>query len=143
MILDFGSGYNPQKNCKTCDFTYSFGLDYVFDAQKYRVSCEAETFSKIYCRNVLHHVPDLERIFKEFARILKPHGQLIVIDANSSHFKQNVILDIVWYRYIFPRYDIFISSVYRDFEPFANTANLILKRRFLRKEKIYFEWLKL
>lgn len=37
-----------------------------------------QSFDAIYCVSVLEHIPARERVMKEFARVLKPEGKLIV-----------------------------------------------------------------
>lgn len=39
---------------------------------------------------VLHHLPDLQPVFTETARIIKPNGYLIVEFANSANFKSRL-----------------------------------------------------
>ena len=46
---------------------------------------------------------------------LKDDGSLVIIDTQKEYFLQNVILDIIWYRFVIPRYEIWFSKSYRDY----------------------------
>lgn len=51
------------------------------------------TFDVVYSNGVLHHVPDMERAFREARRVLKPGGQFIVILYNKrSVFYAGLVL---------------------------------------------------
>jgi ubiquinone/menaquinone biosynthesis C-methylase UbiE len=119
MKLDFGSGHNPRKGYKTCDITMSPYLDYVFDPDSYKVSCADNTFSEIILKNVVHHVQDLDKLFKELKRILTDDGKLVIVEPSQEFYEKNLNLDILWYRYIIPRYEIWISNVYRNYTRIA------------------------
>lgn len=45
---------------------------------------ESESFDAILCHNVLEYIPDHERYFKEFERILKPNGTFSLIKHNRN-----------------------------------------------------------
>ena len=115
--LDFGSGYNPRKGFKTCDMTMLPFLDYVFDPDNYKiVNCEDQSIDIIYCRNVLHHIPNLSALFNEFNRILKPNGRIVIIEPTKETFRINVFLDYFWYRWLIPRPEVWFASNYRDYK---------------------------
>ena len=114
MKLDFGSGHNARKGFKTCDITNAPYLDYACDPETYKVTCEDHVFDEIIIRNVLHHIKDLERLFKEMKRILTINGKIVIVEPRREFYPQNVNLDILWYRYIIPRYEIWYSRFYRD-----------------------------
>jgi ubiquinone/menaquinone biosynthesis C-methylase UbiE len=44
---------------------------------------KSNSFDCIFCVDVLQHVPDLEKAIKEFRRVLKKGGKLILIDKNK------------------------------------------------------------
>lgn len=113
--LDFGSGHNPRDGYQTCDITQSPYLDYAFDTESYRISCDDHVFDEVYLRNVIHHVADLPRLFAELQRVLKRGGHLVIEDCRRDHYRTNIILDVVWYRYIIPRYEVWFAPVYRDY----------------------------
>jgi ubiquinone/menaquinone biosynthesis C-methylase UbiE len=135
MILDFGSGYNPKQGFKTCDITSNPMLDYHFDVETYRINCEDSVFDYIRCKNVLHHVEDLNRLYKEFQRVLKPNGQLYIYEPNKNGFEANVYLDKLWYNSI-NRIEIYIAEQYRDYEKLALQRDFTL---IFKQEKDYFE----
>jgi ubiquinone/menaquinone biosynthesis C-methylase UbiE len=47
---------------------------------------ENDTFDKVICRFVLHHVTRPELIIKEYKRVLKKGGQLILVDSDGILF---------------------------------------------------------
>lgn len=56
---------------------YSYGkLDYVGDI--WQIEESAEAFDTILCTEVLEHIPYPVETIKEFRRLLKPHGILIL-----------------------------------------------------------------
>jgi len=137
--LDFGSGYNPRDGYLTCDCVYSPKLDFVFDREKYKViDAPSQIFDKIYCRNVIHHVPNLTRLFLEFRRLLKIDGSLMIVEPTRDSFKTNQILDIVWYRFVIPQYDIWFSSKYRDYNNVLKKLGFIEECRGKLLEKEYY-----
>lgn len=112
-LLDFGSGYKPEPGFMTCDIGGSSALDYYFKDNK--ITCNKETFDVIRCRNVLHHVEDLNRLFKEFWRALKPGGGIIIVEPRQEIFQENVALDHLWYRLVMPRYEVWYAKEYREY----------------------------
>lgn len=134
LKLDFGSGHNPRKGFKTCDITQAPYLDYAFDPETYKVTCEDHVFDEIIIRNVLHHIKDLESLFKEMKRILTNNGKLIIVEPRKEFYQQNLNLDILWYRYIIPRYEIWYSRFYRDCIEIAKTFFKV-KNVFYNNEK--------
>jgi ubiquinone/menaquinone biosynthesis C-methylase UbiE len=131
--LDFGSGYNPQKDYLTCDFTFAPFLDYVFDGSN--ISCKNEEFVEIRCKNVIHHISDIESIIKEFNRCLKINGILEIIEVNELHYVSNLCLDILWYRYVIPRYEIKINLEYIDYSDIIIQNGFELTQKTISNEK--------
>lgn len=43
-----------------------------------------ESFDAVVCRLAIHHFPQPEIEMREMARVLKPHGRLVIVDAVSS-----------------------------------------------------------
>ena len=54
----------------------------VADAQS--VPVPDETFDVVMARHILYHVPDIDRAVSEAARVLRPHGRILVT-TNSAH----------------------------------------------------------
>lgn len=46
-----------------------------------------ETFGHLLCYDTLHHMHDYDRVFKEFARVLKPTGRAIFVEPGAIHSK--------------------------------------------------------
>jgi ubiquinone/menaquinone biosynthesis C-methylase UbiE len=132
MKLDFGSGYNPAHGYKTCDCTGNPMLDYHFDAVKYRIAdCRASTFDLIRCKNVIHHVPDIKKLFIELVRVLKPKGSLLIIEPTPKAYPVNVFLDTLWYRSIIPREEVWFSSVWRDYRNILTESQMSVILEFV------------
>lgn len=114
MKIDFGSGYNPEKGYLTCDMTYSPALDYVYDIQSNEILyCEENSVTEFRLKNVLHHCKNIQRISECLYRYLKENGVVRIIEPRPEKYDSNRSLDIFWYRYIYPRYEIFIPPVKR------------------------------
>ena len=115
LCIDFGSGYNPRKNFKTCDITTNPRLDYQYDGEETIIGLKENSVDIFYLRNVVRHIQNLHKTFNVLRRYLKPKGKLVIIDCNKKSFKANVILDKVWYRYVGNDRNIYLSENYRDY----------------------------
>ncbi len=51
-----------------------------------RLPFQDATFDLIHCRWVMEHLPDPLAVFREFARVLKPGGQLVALTPNLYHY---------------------------------------------------------
>ena len=51
------------------------------DAQA--LPCEDASFDVVTCRQAPHHFPDVEEAVREWARVLKPGGKLLLVDSTS------------------------------------------------------------
>jgi ubiquinone/menaquinone biosynthesis C-methylase UbiE len=132
--IDFGSGFNPHDGYATCDPFHPMA-DVVYDAHAYRMDADDGTVGEILCRNVLHHVPDLDRLFGEFARVLRPGGTVIAVEPRQEAFAANVLLDRLWYRGVVPRPEIWIAEEYRDYTAVAERQGFRPVCTVLRDEK--------
>jgi demethylmenaquinone methyltransferase/2-methoxy-6-polyprenyl-1,4-benzoquinol methylase len=43
----------------------------------------AGSFDWLWCGNVLHHIPDTQGALKEFARVLRPGGRIVVMESQT------------------------------------------------------------
>jgi ubiquinone/menaquinone biosynthesis C-methylase UbiE len=135
--LDFGSGHNPKPGYLTCDITQAPFLDYSFDPENYKITAEDGEFDEVFIRNVIHHVPDLDRMFEEIHRVVKPSGIVMIEDCSEEHYSANKILDKLWYRFVIPRPEVFISESYRNCLDILKERFIVDKREFEEeKEKI-------
>jgi len=48
---------------------------------------------------------------------------VLIIEPNEEFYRENYILDIIWYRFIMPRYDIWFSNIYRDYADVLRKLN--------------------
>ena len=51
------------------------------DAQA--LPCEDESFDVVTCRQAAHHFPRVQQAVREWARVLKPGGKLLLVDSTS------------------------------------------------------------
>lgn len=144
LKIDFGSGYAPHSGYKTCDVTYLPQLDYVYDQEENLIlGCKENTVDEFYLRNVVHHLPDIHKTFSCLARYLKKEGILQIIDCRKEYYKQNVILDILWYRYVIPRYEVWFSNCYRDYFSILKELGFEQVDYYIEQEKEVSIWRKL
>jgi len=130
--LDYGSGYNPRKNFYTADI---YGhVDYYIDPTTYKLNTNNK-FDFILARNVLHHIKNLDKLVKEFYSMLNDNGRVAVIEPAKEYYKQNYILDYIWYRFVIPRYEVWFCDHYRDYEKNFIANGFRLLKSFRLKEK--------
>lgn len=41
-------------------------------------------FDAVFCRSLLHHLPCPEAAIREMSRVLKPHGEIVLVDPNKT-----------------------------------------------------------
>lgn len=126
MKLDYGSGRQPKEGFLSSDFCGAPNYDYYI--QDYKVlGAKDKTFDVIHCRNVIHHIPerDLPVLFNEFKRLLKPDGQLIISEPRKEFHKQNLILDIIWYRFIVNDLKIMLPQGYVDYKQYLDGFEML------------------
>lgn len=127
LNIDFGSGYNPYYDYKTCDMVYSPHLDYFYDRKNNTIcNLENSTVDRFRLKNVLHHVEDISKLFTVLNNYLKLNGSIEVIEPKEEFYTQNTILDIIWYRYVQRFYHIKIYPKYRDYISCIERAGLQL-----------------
>lgn len=119
MKLDYGSGRQPKAGFKSSDFCGAPNYDYYI--MDYKVlDLEDNSCDVIHCRNVIHHIPekDLPLLFAEFKRLLKPDGELIISEPREEFHKQNLILDLIWYRFLVHDDKIMIPYKYVNYKKY-------------------------
>lgn len=141
LKIDFGSGYNPKKGYKTCDITYAPFLDFVYDGKQI-IGCKKNKVDEFYLRNVVHHIPNLKETFMLLHHYLKKNGTIKIVEVRKEHYPQNVILDIIWYRYVIPRYEIWFSTHYRNYFETLKETGFTLKKHYFKEEKEVTIWKK-
>lgn len=129
LFLDYGSGRNPKEGFLSSDFIGSPNYDFYI---KEYVVLEAEdgSFDGIHCRNVIHHIPeeDLIKVFNEFDRLLKKGDKLIISEPREEFHTQNLILDIIWYRFLVQDFLIKLpNKKYVNFKKYLSNYNFKLE----------------
>lgn len=126
MKLDYGSGRQPKQGFKSSDFIGTPNYDYYIKDYKV-VDLEDNTCDVIHCRNVIHHIPkkDLPILFAEFRRLLKPGGKLVISEPREEFHKQNLILDLIWYRWVNYDTNIMIPYEYVNYKEFLTDFTLL------------------
>ena len=143
LKIDFGSVYNPNSDYKICDITYLPNLDYVYNQDdNVIVGCEYCSVDEFYLRNVVHHLPDMKKTFSCLIKYLKTNGEIKIIDVRKEYFKQNLILDILWYRYVIPRYEVWFSKCYRDYFKILESLGMEKIDYYIQDEKEVSVWRK-
>ena len=138
LCIDFGSGYNPSEGFRTCDFVPNPKLDYFYHDGI--IEGLNEPVSRFRMRNVIHHLPDIGKTIQDLKRYLAKDGIIEIIDVRKEYYKSNVFLDRLWYRFVIPRKDIFISTEYRDYFSIMRQVGFRCKSSTIRGEKEYTEW---
>lgn len=126
MKLDYGSGRQPKEGFLTSDFCGAPNYD--FYIKDYKVlGTKDHSFDVIHCRNVIHHIPekDLPLLFAEFKRLLKHNGQLIISEPRKELHLQNLILDIIWYRFLTYDRSIMLPQKYVDYKKYLTDFEII------------------
>lgn len=83
-LIDVGCGLQPYctffahvARTVACDFDASRGaVDFACPA--HNIPVEAESFDAVLCTEVLEHVPDPGAVWREFHRILRPGGRVLL-----------------------------------------------------------------
>jgi len=126
MKLDYGSGSQPKEGFLSSDFCGAPHYDFYIKDYKV-IGAKDHSFDVIHCRNVIHHIAkeDLPRLFDEFKRLLKHDGQLIISEPRKEFHKQNLILDVIWYRFLTNNRDIMLPREYVDYKEYLNEFEMV------------------
>lgn len=89
-IVEIGSGGGFLKDLYpeviTSDILQIPHCDLIFSAEE--MPFENESVSAIFMIDVLHHIPDNKKFFKEAIRVLKPGGKLFMIEPANTFFSR-------------------------------------------------------
>ena len=148
LKIDFGSGYNPCPDYKTCDCVSLPTLNYYSDPETFIISdrmgneLPRKSTEEIRCRNVVHHIQDLKAFFCKLSVYTRT---LRVIEPKEWCFNQNVIQDRIWYRWMLKRPEIWFSETWRDYVAVAKEFGfpVVLSHRSLNdfeEETVFLSW---
>jgi len=117
-VLDAGCGYQPHRKCIEALASYdSIDVEKKSETQtlvgdiQNMADVGSETYDTVVCSEVLEHLPDPEHAIREFRRILKPSGTLILSVPFLSRLHEE---PHDYYRYT--RYGLRILLGRQDFE---------------------------
>lgn len=147
-VLDVGSGYSLIRCCRTdwpfqvtcCDLDEAAMCKMAEDAPDYRwvtgdaadLPFESEEFDAVFAGEIIEHLPDPRDGFREWLRVLKPGGVIILSTPNRRRL-MNVIN-----RADDPVNPEHISEMtYREIGEMLRSEGLVT----LHREGIYMEWL--
>lgn len=85
VIIDVGCGGNKVHGALGVDRLKLPGVDVVCDFESSPLPFAANSVDVIHTRHTLEHLADLERILREFIRVLKPNGRLVVTVPHFSN----------------------------------------------------------
>lgn len=80
--------WGPYKKNKKFDFDFKLIL------KNGTLDYPDNSFDIITCFLTLHHIQNIDLMINEIYRILKPNGQLIIIEHDTLNFYDNLIIDI-------------------------------------------------
>lgn len=84
----------------------------------------------------------MKRTFECLINYLKNDGKIKIIDVRKESFKKNVILDIIWYRYVIPRYEVWFSKYYRNYFKVLEDLGMERIDYYVQEEKEVSIWKK-
>lgn len=64
-------------------------------ADSEHVPCAEGSFDVVTCANSFHHYPHHEAVVREMFRVLKPGGQLLLLDGWPDHFMGRIVYDVI------------------------------------------------
>jgi len=81
----------------------------------------------IHCRNVIHHIQekDLSTLFKEFDRLLRDDGILIISEPREEYHEQNKFLDMLWYNFLVKDNTIMIPDKYVNYKKYLTQFEIV------------------
>jgi len=126
MKLDYGSGRQPKEGFKSSDFCGAPNYDYYIINYKV-LDINDSICEVIHCRNVIHHIPekDLSTLFKEFDRLLRDDGILIISEPREEYHEQNKFLDMLWYNFLVKDNTIMIPDKYVNYKKYLTQFEIV------------------
>ncbi|HCR42001.1 TPA: hypothetical protein DIV45_01385 [Patescibacteria group bacterium] len=91
-------GVEPASNLITAARTFHPNVEFVH-AGATQLPFPDSTFSHLVCVEVLEHLPDTDRAIREFYRVLKPSGQLLIIDKNITSWHYLYLIPTVLWKW--------------------------------------------
>ena len=108
--LEIGSGpgflSNIVENLTTSDSENIPGINVVCDAHE--LPFPDQSFSNVFCVDVLHHLKSPIKYFREISRVLRPGGRLIMIEPYTTPLSR------VFYKYIHHEFCYMPNDVWND-----------------------------
>lgn len=146
MKLDIGCGNRKREGYTGMDIANLPGVDIVCDIKQGLPMVKDNSVEEIYCAHVLEHITNMEEVVKEFHRVLKAGGRLIIRVPHC--FSPSAFGDPTHCRYFtyetFKNYDkSHTKAYYRDFH-FSFVSSRIQIDRNWHKPNLFdrlLEWL--
>ncbi len=85
MKINFGCGNDIKKGFLNVDKIRLKGVDKVMDLDRFPYDLPDSSVDEILCKHLLLHVKDVNKVIKEFHRILKPKGKLNIIVPHFTY----------------------------------------------------------
>ncbi len=76
--LNLGCGADIRKGYDNLDCVKNQGVDLICDLNKFPYPIEEDTYDEIYAKFILEHLDNIEECLREWYRILKKEGTLII-----------------------------------------------------------------
>lgn len=111
-------------------------LDIVSDIT--RIPVDDQSFDVILCSEVFEHIPNALEAVREFSRILKPNGTLLITApfCSLTHFAPYHFggLNRYWYTHHFPQLGLAITELAHNGSWFAFVAQELRRSRFVGRK---------
>jgi len=124
MKLNMGCGKDILRGYINLDLRPLPGIDVSHDLNLFVYPFKDNTFSEIYCNNILEHLDDIVHIMEEMHRIEKPKCHIII---RAPHFSSQYAFMDPTHKHYFGHesFDYFLEDTqgrFPDFIPMPNSA---------------------